>query len=494
MEGRVTVFLSVATRRPEPFPFVTQPACAAPSASHNVARMGPPAELVELLACPRCDQRLAAQGDALRCAGCRIDFPMVASIPWLFAEPEAALGEWRSRLHYSLQRAERERDELRKTLGRDDLRPLTRARLELLANAVEDHGRRLGALLAPLEIGGHGASVETHLALRTRLPIDQGLTTYYPNLHRDWSWGEEENAASLELVDSALGDGAAGRVLVLGAGSGRLAYDAHRQWTPSLTVALDFNPLLMIVAQRVARGERIGLHEFPLAPRTAADTAVLRELAAPEPVHAGFHCVLADAHRPPFAHGSFDTVVTPWLVDILPERFDLLCARINTLLAPGGRWLNFGSLSFHVPDAAARLSIDECAAVIEENGFAAPRITEREIPYLCSPASRHGRRERVVSWRADKAEDVKRVPRHEALPDWLVRGAEPVPLLDPFRVQAVSTRIHAFIMSLIDGRRSLKEIAKVLVDQRLMSEQEAEAAIRSFLIKMYEDSRRGVSY
>jgi SAM-dependent methyltransferase/uncharacterized protein YbaR (Trm112 family) len=456
--------------------------------------MNESATLVELLACPRCDQRLATQGDALRCAGCRIDFPMVASIPWLFAEPDAALGEWRGRVHYSLQRAEREREELRKTLGRGDLRTLTRARLELHATAIEDHSRRLGALLAPLAIGGHGASVETHLALRTRLPIDQGLTTYYPNLHRDWSWGDEENAPSLEIVDRALGEAAAGRVLVLGAGSGRLAYDVHRRWTPSITVALDFNPLLMIVAQRVARGERIELHEFPLAPRTAADVAVLRELAAPEPAPAGFHCVLADAHRPPFARGSFDTVVTPWLVDILPERFDVMCARINTLLAPGGRWLNFGSLSFHVPDAASRLSVEECAAVIEENGFAAPRVSEAEIPYLCSPASRHGRRERVVSWCADKAEDIKKVPRHEALPDWLVRGEDPVPLLEPFRVQAVSTRVHAFIMALIDGRRTLRDIAKVLVEQRLMNEHEAEPAIRSFLIKMYEDSRRGTSY
>jgi hypothetical protein len=75
-----------------------------------------------------------------------------------------------------------------------------------------------------------------------------------------------------------------------------------------------------------------------------------------------------------------------------------------------------------------------------------------------------------------------------------VRGAEPVPLLESFRVQALSTRIHAFIMSLIDGKRSLKDIAKVIVEQRLMGEHEAEPAIRSFLIKMYDDGRRGTSY
>jgi hypothetical protein len=204
--------------------------------------------------------------------------------------------------------------------------------------------------------------------------------------------------------------------------------------------------------------------------------------------------VLADAHRPPFRRGAFDTVITPWLVDILPEKFEVLCARINALLAPGGRWLNFGSLSFHVPDAAARFGLEECTAVIEENGFAAPAVAEHEIPYLCSPASRHGRRERVVAWNAAKQHDAKKLPRYEALPDWIVRGADPVPLSESFRVQTMSTRVHAFIMSLIDGRRSVKDIAKVIVEQRLMNEHEAEPAIRTFLIKMYDDSRRGSSY
>jgi hypothetical protein len=456
--------------------------------------MNSPTQLVERLACPRCDQALAAHGDSLRCAGCRVDFPSLASIPWLFAEPNAALGEWRGRLHYSLQRVERERQELGKVLERTDLRAPTRARLELLARAIEDHGRRLRALLAPLELERYSASVETHLALRTRLPIDQGLTTYYPNVHRDWAWGDEENGASLRIVTAALGGAEPGRVLVVGAGSARLAYDVHMRSGPSSTVALDFNPLLLLIAQRVVRGERVELYEFPIAPRGAADVAVLRELAAPAPARDGFHCVLADAHRPPFARGAFDTVITPWLVDILPERFELLCARINALLAPAGRWVNFGSLSFHTPDAASRFCVDECAAAIADNGFAAPSVAEHEIPYLCSPASRHGRRERVVAWRADKTVDAKTVPRYEALPDWLVRGAEPVPLLESFRVQALSTRIHAFIMSLIDGKRSLKDIAKVIVEQRLMGEQEAEPAIRSFLIKMYDDSRRGTSY
>jgi hypothetical protein len=113
---------------------------------------------------------------------------------------------------------------------------------------------------------------------------------------------------------------------------------------------------------------------------------------------------------------------------------------------------------------------------------------------MCSPASRHGRRERVLSWTAAKRRNAKKAPRHEALPDWLVRGKEPVPLLESFRVQAVSTRVHAFIMSLIDGRRSLADMAQVLESQQLMSSAEAEPTIRTFLMKMYEDSQRGGNY
>jgi hypothetical protein len=99
-----------------------------------------------------------------------------------------------------------------------------------------------------------------------------------------------------------------------------------------------------------------------------------------------------------------------------------------------------------------------------------------------------------VSWSARKQRDAKKVPRYQALPEWLVRGTDPVPLGDSFASQAAATRIHAFLMTLIDGRRSIKDMAKLVVDQRLMTAEEAEPAIRSFLIKMHDDGRRGTTY
>src|SRR5690606_19721784 len=131
---------------------------------------------------------------------------------------------------------------------------------------------------------------------------------------------------------------------------------------------------------------------------------------------------------------------------------------------------------------------------LEENGFASPTLAEREIPYMCSPASRHGRRERAFGFCATKQRSLKRVPRYQALPEWLVRGTDPVPLSESFKLQAATTRIYAFLMSLIDGRRSIKDIANVLAEQRLASREEAEGMVRQFLIKMHDESRRGIGY
>ena len=113
---------------------------------------------------------------------------------------------------------------------------------------------------------------------------------------------------------------------------------------------------------------------------------------------------------------------------------------------------------------------------------------------MCSPASRHGRQEKVFSYSAYKERDVQKPERHKALPDWLVTGEDPVPLSPSFRTQAMTTQIYSFIMSLIDGKRTITDMAVVLENQKLMTKDEAEPAIRSFLTKMYDDSQKQPGY
>ena len=314
-------------------------------------------QLQSYLACPRCDKSpLAFDDGRFRCGACRIDFPDIDGIPWMFAEPEASLGEWRNRLQFALQQLSHETAGLDQELADESLEQLTRRRVERYRKAVDQHRRSLQKLLKPVDVQSMSGNYESYLALRTRLPTDQGLNTYYTNVHRDWCWGDEENEASLKQIRAVLHDHAElGDVLVLGAGAGRLAYDIHRQLSCTRVVAMDFNPLLMIVAQTMAAGKQLSLYEFPLAPASLDDDAVLRKLSAPEVAKGGFHCVLADALRPPFAEGTFDTVVTPWLIDIITEDLPVFCARINRLLKEDGRWVNFGSLAFSSAERGATL-------------------------------------------------------------------------------------------------------------------------------------------
>jgi len=449
-------------------------------------------DLAALLACPRCDKTPLLENDGgWHCDACKVDFPSLNGIPWMFAEPQASLGEWRGRLQFALQQLSHEIAGLDKELEDKELHALTRRRVERYKKCVEQHKRKLQKLLRPVDVQSLHGNYESYLALRTRMPADQGLNTYYANIHRDWSWGDDENKASLKQIRSVVHDHAElGKVLVLGSGAGRLAYDIHMQFDCTATVAMDFNPLLMLVAQRVTTGKKLKLYEFPIAPRALEDDAVLRTLAAPDDAGDNFHLVLGDALRPPFPDATFDTVVTPWLIDIITEDLPVLAARINNLLREDGRWINFGSLAFSSPQRARLYSPEEAKAIVSESGFSDPYVSQKTIPYMCSPASRHGRQERVFSFSAYKERQVQKPQRHKALPDWLVTGKDPVPLTSSFRTQAMTTQVYSFIMSLIDGRRSIREMAVVLEKQKLMTREEAEPAIRSFLTKMYDDSRK----
>jgi uncharacterized protein YbaR (Trm112 family) len=444
------------------------------------------------LACPRCDKTPLKEANGVyHCDACKIDFPSIDGIPWMFADPEATLGEWRGRLQFSLQQLSHEALRLEAELKQEDLRPLAKRRIERYKKATESHRRSLQKLLQPVDVQSMQGNYESYLALRTRLPADQALNTYYANVHRDWAWGDEENNASLNQIRAVVQESAElGKVLVIGAGASRLAYDLHMQMDCTATIAMDFTPLLLLIAKAVTRGDTLKMYEFPIAPKSLEDDAVLRSLGAPEVVREEFHFVLGDALRPPFAPGSFDTVVTPWLIDIVTEDLPVLAARINGLLRNDGRWINFGSLAFAHHERARRYSPEETKAIVAESGFSDPYVSEATIPYMCSPASRQGRQEKVFTFSAYKERDADQPPRHRALPNWIVTGKDPVPLTPSFRSQAMTTQIYSFIMSLIDGKRSLKDMAVVLENQKLMTREEAEPAIRSFLTKMYDDSQK----
>jgi hypothetical protein len=422
------------------------------------------------------------------CGACSSGYPVLGEIPWLFPDPRQALAEWRGRASLLTQYLASEAAAMRAALPGTAV-AATRRRLEHVAAGHDAQIERLRALLEPLGLDQAGISEAAHQALGTRLPTEQGLTNYYVNLHRDWCWGEEENAGSLAALGAALGGLAGlGRTLVQGSGAGRLAYDLHAGGDAPLTVATDFNPLLLFAARELYAGRPVELYEFPIAPRGLLDGAVARTLTSPGPARAGLELVAGDALQPPFADGAFDTVVTPWFVDIIGEPFARIAARINLLLKPGGRWVNFGSLAFSRAAHADRIGLEEALEMMPRAGFAAPAVRETTLPYMRSPASRHARIESTVTWVAEKTGAAEEHPRNRVWPDWLLQAEKPVPRTAAFEMRQVSSRVHAFLLALINGERSMRDMARVLVEQRLASAQEAEAQVRIFLTRLYEET------
>ncbi len=444
------------------------------------------------LACPRCKQPLPA-GSRLHCAACKVNFPQLSGVPFLWPEPGGALLDWRNRFNMALADLAAQLDACNS--ARPDL-PAGRTRLQHLHTALQNHQQELQDILAPLQ-PGEALAKETHLALATRLPSHHGVLSYSQQVFRDWCWGEEENnlvANHLHDVLSAAKLPAEPTVLVLGAGAGRLAFDLHRLLGAQVTFALDSNPFLCLLGQRVSRGGQLNLTEFPRAPLHSGDVAVTRTLTRPvEDVQAEtLHFVCGDATRPPFADGSFDLLVTPWLLDVIDIAPRKLLPVLHALLAPSGLWLNHGSVAFAGGDPLSRLSAEELAELSAQQGFSVEHTDNRAFPYLQSPASRHHRTETVYTQLArhsGKAKQGKKQrPPHQHLPDWIVKNNVPVPLSPAFQQQITTVRIHAFIMSLIDGKRDINSMARVLEEQRLMPAAEAAQAIRGFLQKMHEEA------
>ena len=280
----------------------------------------------------------------------------------------------------------------------------------------------------------------------------------------------------------------------MGAGSCRLPYDIHRRYAPHLSVALDFNPLLLHIGAQVIRGSTVPLYEFPIAPLNESSFAGLQECRAPSPLtDPCFHYVLADALNPPFAKASFDTVVTPWLIDVIPHNLRSLMPQINRLLTLGGVWVNSGSLAFFHKDESWCFSEEEVLELLEENGFEIVKAERRTVPYLRSPHSAHGRTENIFSFSARKTEDVAAPAPESFLPQWILDTSRPVPASTESAIGSSKHLLTAQVLASTDGKRTINQIGRYLARQYGLGKAETIHAVRRILIDAWEETGSGRS-
>ncbi|MES2674644.1 MAG: methyltransferase domain-containing protein [Pseudomonadota bacterium] len=318
---------------------------------------------------------------------------------------------------------------------------------------------------------------------------------YYDLILRDWCWfpganaeemnegaieknseydcaAEDENSIALnnilQIMEPAIANGfKPSRILFVGAGAGRLSWDLHCLFKPEMTVAMDFNPLLLSVAshlikdkgelygyeQNLKDGKDISFYQWPL--HCPAGDKQLRDTWFP---------LLADARFTPFAAQSFDLIITSWFIDVMKPDCKEFIALVEKLLVPGGQWLNYGPFLYedNVPENI-KYSTAELKDFLQLSQFSIINEGFFQVPYLCSPLTNKGRMERVWGTLAQSAmsrnhlEDggnYEGLINSESLPPWMVMPHLPIPRLNP----GLFPPELANITCLIDGKNSINDL------------------------------------
>ena len=381
--------------------------------------------------CPICSHEgLEGSKKSVKCPNCNTEFPVTNGVPWLLPNAGEDLKDWQNRYHLFVDLNKTEAGTLKYQAQKDDLLDETKDRLKRMVQAKIEHGREVSKVLEALEIDFDNGPKAGNLSAGTELPDTQSLMSYYVNIFRDWSYGDEENQKCIEEIAQVVPSEAKwGTLGVIGSGACRLAYDLHRKFAVETTINTDINPFLMFVGQRMANGKSLNLFEFPIAPKNLESFAVKLKCKAPDPLKDNFYFALADGMNPIFKKDSLDTLLTPWLIDIVHQDLKDQFRRYNNVLRKGGRWVNFGSLSFFHRDQTICYSVEETLRIIESSGFKIENFRHEEIPYLHSPYSCQKRFERVLTFSAIKVQDVEQPEASfEFLPDWLENGINLFPL------------------------------------------------------------------
>lgn len=451
-------------------------------------------DYLQHLHCPTCCSRLETVDKKVTCIGCKLSFPLIDGVPWLFANPGEALAGWRVRFNALLGSVQNEEDQIKAAQKEQNHSELTSKRLKKLLQAKVEQRKLLSDLMGPL-LKQPSGNPDLYQGMQLRDTAGQSIGGYYTNIHRDWAWDTEENSICAKIVgDLIAACSTSKRILILGAGSGRLAWDLHRSVKPSVTVALDINPLMVLAARKITKGRNLKLYEFPLAPRSLDDHAVLQTCRSPEETPDNLHFILADGLNPPVKPGAFDLILTPWFIDIIPTKLGQTAALVNQMLATGGHWVNFGSLAFNHSDPAANFSAEESTEVINKTGFSIKKTARDKIPYMQSPHSAHGRVEETYAFAAVKTGDVASSAEKSATPPWLDDFSKTIPQDRVFATSHMIYSIYADVVGQIDGNRSINDIAQAFGPKHGLPPDEAAASVRNFLVRMLDSSARGSNY
>ena len=439
--------------------------------------------LTDILACPRCgaDTALGLNATAAECNNCQTRYFDLDGLPCWFPLGLKHKHYWK----HLLAEFEEERAQLKTIFDYENQQPnllhTTKQRLEMQFKQRYGTYSRILDLLK--KSGLSAKKSDQYKDFSTDM-----LTQYFGVTLRDWAWHPledqtnnyrryiDENAGVLSNILSTLADVnefSQKKLLVIGSGAGRLSWDLHCEFNSNLTVALDFNPLLGLIAKQLIHDKKT-LHfeesrTFPRKGLPENHEWQLKCESDSDERRGTWQPICADAWALPFARGSFDIIVTPWFMDINGQDAKALIAQVEQTLKPGGYWINYGP--FLYVDSlreSQRYTSDELRELLSLAKFDLLNEDFFSEPYTHSPLSEKGRIDESWCFVARSAEDqthllqnnndVKQVNSNNP-PAWLVLPHLPIPAL---ATQDNIPKEMANVARLIDGKRSLNEITAIL--------------------------------
>lgn len=351
---------------------------------------------------------------------------------------------------------------LHESLSRYDLTNATRQRLTEIQTASQVNIDTILLLMQK-----HGIDPIPDEQLSQVNPGD--LSEYFDLLLRDWAWDSTSNANpentgafQRTLTEIQKLPRKPTRILVLGAGAGRLSWDLHLHLKPEYTVALDSNPLVLAAADElVHQRQPIAIGEFKNFPQIGFQHAQNWLLEPPldiDNLRATWFPLGANVWQLPFVRDSFDLIITPWFIDVNGGDVRDLMGVIYDKLIPGGHWLNSGPLLFtrHLP-VQLKYSSVEIKEFISLAGFALVNETIANADYLRSPLEARFRQEQIWTFSAEKTQSPMAIPAVDGtLEPWLIMHHQPIP-----QGNYASKDSHPLIdaiLLLVDGNRSINDI------------------------------------
>jgi len=437
---------------------------------------------LRVLACPRCSETLVNVEQGLACSACGQCYPMIGTLPCLVPDPSYWKSLWLSRLDDYLEVTDTRIRFMEKEATQGDILSRTRARLLRIIEAKSNERTRIQELFADLRAGSPKMPYSGVPARPERLGGRLAVLEWYEHVFRDWAWGEPESTRLATLVARLVGR-KIDFLAVYGAGAGRLAFDVHASLSPNRTLALDLNPLPLLIAERLIHGDSLELDEFPVSPTTERYMVVRQRLEAPSMANEGLRFAFADALEPPLRAGTVDAILTPWFVDSIPLDLRETLAIINRALRPGGHWIQIGPLNFNTVLSSTYL-IEEVLELAERAGFRVLSHFEERVPYFDSPFSGSRHEETLYCLAAEKLTEAPTFLPRAKVPPWVADPDLPIPIGSELIAMARTSAFTTMVLSLIDDTRSISDIAAALAERLGMDRDDLEEQLRAFFGKL----------